>query len=142
MEVLLLAKHALDLVEAHIPTCVVCMCNKSPMTAPAGLLYPVPAPDSHGDSVAIDFVGPLPEDHGYNMLVTMTDHLGADICLVPCRSLITAVQFVTLFSITGTARMDCQRRLCLTATSYSCPRFKSVYTNSPGFGLSPTDGWR
>ena len=46
-------------------------------------LHPLPVPDGRRDSVAIDFMGPLPEDHGYNMLVTMTDHLGADICLVP-----------------------------------------------------------
>ena len=31
------------------------------------------------------------------MLVTMTDHLGADICLVPCQNSIMASQFTTLF---------------------------------------------
>ena len=86
-----------DLVEAYIPACVACMRNKSRTTAPVGPLHPLPVPDGRGDSVAVDFVGPLPEDHGYNMLVTMTDHLGADIRLVPCRSSITASQFAMLF---------------------------------------------
>ena len=67
------------------------------MTAPAGPLHPLPIPDSRGESVAVDFIGPLPEDQGYKMLVTMTDHLGADIRLVPCRNTITVSQFATLF---------------------------------------------
>lgn len=86
-----------DLASAYIPACVHCMRNKSPTTAPAGPLHPLPVPDSRGDSVAIDFVGPLPEDQGFNMLVTMTDRLGADLRLVPCRSSITAPQFASLF---------------------------------------------
>ena len=86
-----------DLVEAYIPTCVACMRNKSRTTAPVGPLHPLPVPDGRGDSVAVDFVGPLPKDHRYNMLVTMTDRLGADIRLVPCRSSITASQFAMLF---------------------------------------------
>ena len=86
-----------NLVEAYIPTCVACMRNKSQTTAPVGPLHPLPVPDGRGDSVAVDFVGPLPEDHGYNMLVTITDRLGADIRLVPCCSSITASQFATLF---------------------------------------------
>jgi len=47
--------------------------------------------------VAIDFIGPLPEDAGYNMLVMMTDQLNSDIQLVPCRSNISAEAFAHLF---------------------------------------------
>ena len=73
-----------DLVNSYIPSCSACMRNKSPTTAPAGPLHPLPVPDARGDSVAIDFIGPLPEDSGFNMLLMMTDRLGADIRLVPC----------------------------------------------------------
>ena len=86
-----------DLMEAYILACVACMHNKSPTTAPAGPLHPLPVPDGRGDSVVIDFIGPLPEDQGFNMLVMMTDHLGADIGLVPCCTSITAQQFASLF---------------------------------------------
>ena len=51
-----------------------------------GPLHPLPIPDERGDSVALDFVGPLPEDHGYNCIFTMTDHLGSDYCLIPTRT--------------------------------------------------------
>lgn len=47
-----------------------------------GPLHPFPIPDQHGDSVAIDFIGPLPVDNGYNMIITCNDCLHADLCLV------------------------------------------------------------
>ena len=37
-----------------------------------GPLHTMPIPDAWGDDVAIDFVGPLPLEEGYNALVTMT----------------------------------------------------------------------
>jgi len=86
-----------DLVEAYLPSCAGCMRNKSRTSAPAGPLHPLPVPDARGDSVAIDFIGPLPEDAGYNMLVTMTDRLNSDVRLVPCRDNISAEHFATLF---------------------------------------------
>ena len=86
-----------DLIEAYILACIAYMWNKSLMTAPAGPLHPLPIPDGRGESVAIDFIGPLPEDQGYKMLVTMTDCLGADIRLVTCWNTITASQLTTLF---------------------------------------------
>ena len=86
-----------DLLNAYLPSCSACMRNKSPTTAPAGPLHPLPIPDKRGDSVAIDFIGPLPEEDGYNMILSMTDRLGADIRLVPCRDTISARDLAVLF---------------------------------------------
>lgn len=86
-----------DLVESYIPSCVDCMRNKSSTTSTAGLLHPLPIPDGRGDSVAIDFIGPLPEDQGFNTIVTMTDRLNADLRIVPCRDNVSAEQFALLF---------------------------------------------
>lgn len=86
-----------DLLEAYIPGCIECMRNKSSTTSVAGTLHPLPVPDNRGDSVAIDFIGPLPEDQGYNMIVTMTDRLNADVRILPFRDNITAEQFAVLF---------------------------------------------
>jgi hypothetical protein len=49
------------------------------------------------DSVAIDFVGPLPEENGHNCVVTFTDRLGTDIQLAPTRTNITAEDFALIF---------------------------------------------
>jgi hypothetical protein len=36
-------------------------------------ITPLPVPNEHGDSVAIDFVIPLPLDEGHDCILTMTD---------------------------------------------------------------------
>ena len=45
----------------------------------------------------IDFIGPLPEDEGFNCIVTMTDRAGSDIRIVPTRTDISAEDFTNLF---------------------------------------------
>ena len=56
------------------------------MTKPPSPLHPLPIPDEHGNSMALDFIGPLPEDKGYNCILTMTDCLGSDYCLIPTKT--------------------------------------------------------
>ena len=86
-----------ELEEAYVPGCDACQRNKSSTCRPAGPLHPLPVPDGRGDSVAIDFIGPLPEDEGFDCIVTMTDRLGADIRVVPTRTDISAEDFAGLF---------------------------------------------
>jgi hypothetical protein len=57
----------------------------------------LPVLDAHFDSVAIDFIGPLPKDEGFNTIVTMTDRHGADIQITACKSDMSAEDFVFLF---------------------------------------------
>lgn len=64
-----------DLEEAYIPACPDCQRNKSRTTRHAGPLHPLLIPDQRGDSIAIDFIGPLPPDEGFNCIVTFTDHI-------------------------------------------------------------------
>ena len=86
-----------DLENAYVPGCVECQRNKSTTTKPTGPLHLLPVPDEWGDSVAIDFVGPLPEDEGHNMIVTFTDRLGADVRILPCRTSLTADKLAIIF---------------------------------------------
>jgi hypothetical protein len=60
--------------------------NKSLTTAPVGPLHPLPIPDTWEDSIAMDFIGPLPEDDGFNVILTITNCLGhVDIWIIPIR---------------------------------------------------------
>ncbi|PIL33967.1 hypothetical protein GSI_03675 [Ganoderma sinense ZZ0214-1] len=81
----------------YIPSCEECQQNKSLTRKPTGPLHPLPVPDARASSIAIDFVGPLPEDEGFNCLATIMDRLGSDYHLVPCRMDTTAEQFAVLF---------------------------------------------
>jgi hypothetical protein len=86
-----------DLEKAYIPLCTDCLCNKSATTKPSGPLHPLPIPDGRGNSVAIDFIGPLPLDEHYNCILSMTDRLGSDIQIIPTHIDITVEDLALLF---------------------------------------------
>jgi hypothetical protein len=86
-----------DLKVAYIPSCVDCLRNKSRTTCAPGPLHPLPVPDGRGDSVAMDFIGPLPTDNGLDCILTITDRVGANIRIVPTNTNITAEDLAVLF---------------------------------------------
>ena len=86
-----------ELESAYVPGCVECQRNKSATSKPIGPLHPLPVPDACGDSVAIDFIGPLPVDEGFDMIITLTDRLGADIRILPCHSTSSAEDVARIF---------------------------------------------
>lgn len=86
-----------DLMNAYIPGCRPCQCNKSTMAKVLGPLHPLTIPDKRFDSVAINFVGPLPEDNGFDAIMTMMDRLGSDIQISLCRTNMTADEFTMIF---------------------------------------------
>lgn len=86
-----------DLHDVYIPACVECQRNKSCTSKPPGPLHPLPIPDQCGNSIAINFIGPCPEDDGFNSIVTITDQLGADIHITTTHTDITAEHFTAQF---------------------------------------------
>lgn len=86
-----------DLKKGYIPGCIDCQRNKSRTTKVAGPLHPLPIPENRCDSVAIDFVGPLPLEEGFDMICTMTCRLNSDVRIVPVHSKISAGDFAVVF---------------------------------------------
>jgi len=86
-----------DLEQGYIPSCIDCQRNKNTTKKPTGPLHPLPIPDGRGDSVAMDFIGPLPEENGFDCILTMTDRLNSDVQLVPCSTKTNAEQLALLF---------------------------------------------
>jgi hypothetical protein len=86
-----------DIERGYVPSCLDCQRLKGSTSKKAGPLHPLPIPDGRGDSVAIDFIGPLPTDEGYDCIVTMTDRLNSDFQIRPCKSTMTAEEFAEIF---------------------------------------------
>ncbi|GBE87360.1 Transposon Tf2-11 polyprotein [Sparassis crispa] len=86
-----------ELEHMYIPACEDCQHNKSLTHKPHGPLHPLPVPDRHCNSIAIDFISPLPEDEGFNCLATITDRLNSDIQLIPTCTDISAEAFAAQF---------------------------------------------
>lgn len=86
-----------DLERAYVPGCDSCQKNKDSTRRARGPLHPLPVADSRCSAVAIDFVGPLPEDDGFNALASMTCMLGSDLRVAPTRNDYTVKQFALVF---------------------------------------------
>jgi Integrase zinc binding domain/Chromo (CHRromatin Organisation MOdifier) domain len=86
-----------DLESIYVPACADCQHNKSGTSKVRAPLHPLPIPDTHGDSVCLDFVGPLPEDKGFNCILTVTDRLGSDVRLIPTWMDISAAKLAVIF---------------------------------------------
>ena len=86
-----------DLQGSYVPGCLACQHNKSSTQRPIGPLHPLPVPDERCDSVAMDFIGPLPLDNGFDSILTMTDRIGSDVQIVPTTTSLTAKQLAETF---------------------------------------------
>jgi len=67
------------------------------MTCPIGPLHLLPIPEQRGDSVAIDFISPLPKNGLFDSIITFTDRLNSDIQIIPTTTDLTAEQLAELF---------------------------------------------
>lgn len=91
----------------YIPGCIDCQRNKGSTAKRPGPLHPLPVPDKCFESVAIDFIGPLPMDDGFDTIVTMTDRLGVDIQIVACTAEMSAEEFAGIFFNTWYCKNGC-----------------------------------
>jgi hypothetical protein len=86
-----------ELETSYVPGCVDCQQNKSVTSKPCGPLHPLPISDACGDSVAIDFIGPLPPDSGFNQITSLTDCPGSDVRIIPSNTSMTTEELALPF---------------------------------------------
>jgi hypothetical protein len=119
-----------DLELVYVPMCADCQQNKATTKKPSGPLHPLPIPDQRGDSVTMDFIGPLLEDERYNCIVSFTDRLNSDIRIIPTRTDILVEDLAVIFLTSGTVKMGCCSRSFQIVTSCSSQSSGKRYTNS------------
>ena len=81
----------------YVLTCPVCQSEKSSTQIPGGQLVPLEIPVRKWDQVAIDFVTSLPEDDGYDSVMTVVDKATKMVYFIPCTKTITAKETAELF---------------------------------------------
>lgn len=62
-----------------------------------GPLHPLPIPDGWCESIAIDFIGPLPKDGNYDSIATIMNQLGTDVQIILTMVNLTAEGLAELF---------------------------------------------
>jgi hypothetical protein len=86
-----------DLFNSYVPGCDACQRFKGATRNSKGPLHPLPVPEKRGDSVAMDFIGPLPLDDGFDAVLTITCRLNSDVRVIPTNMSLTAEQAAQLF---------------------------------------------
>ena len=71
-------------VNNYVRSCDTCQCIKSSARG-QGLRHALTVPSRFGGNIALDFVGPLPKEGSFDMLLTITARLTGYTRLVPCH---------------------------------------------------------
>jgi len=84
-------------VDQFCRSCPVCQMTKTSNEKPAGLLHSLPIPRRPWNSIAMDFVGPFPEQGEHDYLWVMLCRMTSLVHLVPVTTTIRASQLAWLF---------------------------------------------
>ncbi len=107
----------------YVTQCDSCQRNKSSRQATAGLLQPLPVPDSPWQSVSMDFIVALPKSDQYDAIVTFTDRMTKMLVAVPTSTNLTAPQTAEIFF----RHIFCQHGMPTELVSDRDPRFSSQF---------------
>lgn len=83
----------------YVQRCQICQKVESSHQKAAGLLQPLPIPDSPFQDISMDFVGPLPASHPSRntMCFKIVDRFSKFVMLIPCKHTFTAEEVARLF---------------------------------------------
>ena len=80
-----------------VKTCDLCLRTKAQQSPPIRELSPLPTPESHWDTISIDFIVELPESHGYDAIMNVVDSVSKVSHFIPTHTTITALGVACLF---------------------------------------------
>lgn len=78
-------------IDRYVSACDMCLRNKPILHKPYGELRPTEIPDRPFGTITCDFVGPLPDSEGYNMILVIIDRFTKLGCFLPCHDDIDAM---------------------------------------------------
>src|SRR5947207_8177265 len=85
-------------IRKHVKECDSCQRTKSANHPPAGILRPLPIPSRAWESIAMDFVGPLPKSaSGHDMILVIIDQLTKMATFIATYSTTTSKDIAELF---------------------------------------------
>jgi transposase InsO family protein len=78
-------------------TCGLCQTTKDLNQNPQGLLHSLPVPHRPWESIAMDFVGPFPDAHGYDYIWVVLCRLTSQVHLIPTNTRVSAVDLAFIY---------------------------------------------
>ena len=84
-------------IDQYVKTCNLCLQTKVQHHPLIRKLVLLPIPESHWDTISIDFIVELPESHGYDMVMNVVDSMSIMSHFIPTHTTITALGAACLF---------------------------------------------
>ena len=81
----------------YVKMCDLCLHTKVQQSPPIGELSPLPTPESHWDTISVDFIAELPESHSYDAIMNVIDSVSKVSHFIPTHTTITALGAAHLF---------------------------------------------
>ena len=81
----------------YVKTCDLCLHTKAQWHLPVRELSPLPTPESHWDTISVDFIVELPESHGYDAIMNVVDSVSKVSHFILTHTTITALGAACLF---------------------------------------------
>ena len=84
-------------IEKYVEGCQECQKNKPDRRKRAAPLHPLPIAMHPWERISVDFIGPLPESNGFDMIMVIVDYFTKMKIFVPTTTKVTALEAAELF---------------------------------------------
>ena len=81
----------------YVKTCDLCLHTKAQRSLPVKELSLLPTPESHWDTISVNFIVELPESHGYDAIMNVVDSMSKVSHFILTHTTITALRAARLF---------------------------------------------
>jgi hypothetical protein len=85
------------IVHQYVDNCHACQTTKLNRQRPAGLLMPLPVPETPFANITLDMIGELPSSQGFNAILVVVDRLTKMAVFIPTTTKMDADEFARLF---------------------------------------------
>ena len=84
-------------ISQYVKTCDLCLHTEAQQHPPIGELSLLPTPESHWDTISINFIVELPESHGYDVIMNVVDSVSKVSHFILTHTTFTALGTACLF---------------------------------------------
>lgn len=125
----------------YVEGCSACQRVKYHRESPHAPLHPNEVPTQPFEVISMDFIGPLPECEGFDMVLNVNDHFSRRVICIPCKQDITSEELAQLLIDHVYAEHGLPRRIISDRGSTFVSQFTRALMDRLGIQGSPSTAY-